>query len=332
LSALVTRRPSTTHVFVELVDDAVDGARNRTLALGQGKATLVNEHDDGFDAAPADFRDERVDGLRLVSELEACDTRWGYHVGRVLECETDEGNGNAIELLHLVCREERLAGVAVEGTGGQVAKLCTLERAGALAAIEWMTAPILDTQELVLAVIELVVADRGDLKPHQGESLHRRLVMELCRQEWACPDQVASCHEHAVLGFRAKLLDERCHMLRATRIDRDPLGPVRVVDDGDAAARRLQVAVEVVDGEDGDRNRGTRREGSLDPATGRIHDHKGDQRQSRGHEAGEPAPLRVRHGFGISLGLGGIASPQDGCNAPRRTARRGRLRPPLPQP
>ena len=136
------------------------------------------------------------------------------------------------------------------GAGGEVAELGAGERARAAAAGDRMAAAVLHAQQLVLALVELVVADRGDLEAHLGEGLDGRLVVEQRRQQRARADQVAGGDEHAVLLLGAQLLDERRHVLGPAGRDRDPLVPVLRVQDGDAAERRPEVAVEVVDGED----------------------------------------------------------------------------------
>ena len=125
-----------------------------------------------------------------------------------------------------------------------------------------MAAAVLHAQQLVLALVELVVADRGDLEAHLGEGFDGRLVVEQRRQQRARADQVAGGDKDAVLLLGAQLLDERRHVLGPAGRDGDLLGPVLRVRDGDAAERRPEVAVEVIDGEDRDGDVGSWRRGA----------------------------------------------------------------------
>ena len=115
-----------------------------------------------------------------------------------------------------------------------------------------MAAAVLHAQKLGLALVELVVADGGDLEAHGGEGFDAGLIVEQRRQQRARADQVAGGHEYAVLLVRAQLLDERRHVLGPAGGDGDLLGLVLWVGDGDTARRRPEVAVKIVDGQDRD--------------------------------------------------------------------------------
>ena len=134
-----------------------------------------------------------------------------------------------------------------------------------LASVVRMAAAVLHPQQLGLALVEFVIADRGDRKPHHRERLDRRLVVEHRRQERARADQVAGGDEDRVLVPLAQLLDQRRHVLGAAGGDHHLLGSVLGIVDADAARRRTEIAVEIVDREnaqlDGRGGLGRRRAG-----------------------------------------------------------------------
>ena len=85
-------------------------------------AALVDQHDDGLDAARLQFRNQRVHGLGLVPEFEAGDAGRRDDVRRAFQRQADEGHRNAVELPDLVRRKHGLAGALVDGGGGEVVK------------------------------------------------------------------------------------------------------------------------------------------------------------------------------------------------------------------
>ena len=113
-----------------------------------------------------------------------------------------------------------------------------------------MAAAVLHPQQFVLALVEFVIADGGNIQPHHRQRLDGRLVMEHRRQERAGADQIAGGDEDRVLVPVAELLDQRRHMLGAAGGDDDLFGLVGGIGDPDAARRRAQIAVKIVDRED----------------------------------------------------------------------------------
>ena len=118
-----------------------------------------------------------------------------------------------------------------------------------LAFVDRMTAAILHPQQFVLALVEFVIADRGDREPHHRQRLDGGLVVEHRRQKRAGADQVAGGDEDRVLVALAKLPDQRRHVLGAAGRHHDLFGLVVGIGDPDAARRRPQIAVEIVDRE-----------------------------------------------------------------------------------
>jgi len=112
-----------------------------------------------------------------------------------------------------------------------------------------VAAAVLKAEQLGDTLVELVVADRGEAEPEQVHGLDRGLVVIEGRQQRARADQVAGGNEDRVCVPLAQLLDQRRHILRAAGRDRHLLALVLGIPDPDAARRRTQIAVEIVDRE-----------------------------------------------------------------------------------
>jgi hypothetical protein len=115
-----------------------------------------------------------------------------------------------------------------------------LDRAG-LAVGMFGAAARLHPLQLGRTLVELVIADRGQLEAGHAQRLDRRLVEEQGGADRACADQVAGRDGDAVGG--TDLLQ------RAGQIGR-PSGRDRAVWGRHRQVGRLEIAVEVVDGKD----------------------------------------------------------------------------------
>ena len=160
-----------------------------------------------------------------------------------------KADGNAAELPDRVGGKHGLAGALLEGAGGEIAKFRAEERMRPLASVDRMTAAVLHPQQLVLALVEFVIADGGHREPHHVERFDGGLVVKHRRQERAGADQVAGGDEDRVGVSIAQLPDRGRHVFGAAGLDRDLFGLVLGIGDPDAARRRLQIAVEIIDGE-----------------------------------------------------------------------------------
>ena len=119
-----------------------------------------------------------------------------------------------------------------------------------LATVDRVAAAILHPQQFVLALVEFVVADGGDLKPHHRQRFDGGLVVEHRRQERAGADQVAGGDEDRVAGCPSRSCLTSVAMCSAPPA---ATAIFLVLSAGsairDAARRRLQIAVEIVDRE-----------------------------------------------------------------------------------
>ncbi len=227
----------------------------------------MDQDDDGLDAARLQFRDNRIHGVGLVFEFKARRTGRRNDAGSAFQREADEGNGNSIEFPDLVSRKDRLAGRRLDGGSRKVVEFRALERMRPLAFVDRVAAAVLHALQLVLALIEFVIADGSNRKPHHRHRFDRRLVMEHRRQKRARADQISGRNEDRVLVAVAKLFHQRRHLFGAAGGYSDLFGLVVGIGDLDPAGGRAKVAVEIVDREDSQVNghrlgRGPRSRGS----------------------------------------------------------------------
>src|SRR5579872_4981813 len=119
-----------------------------------------------------------IHGVGFIAKFQARCACWRNDAGGALERQADEGNGNTVELSDFVRRKNRLAGRGLDRGSSQVVKLRARERVRSLTVVDRMAAAILHPLQLVLALVELVIADGGNRKPHHRKRLDRRLVVE----------------------------------------------------------------------------------------------------------------------------------------------------------
>ena len=138
-----------------------------------GKPPSCTQHHDRLDAAllRAAWRAALAVSTSSVN-FRPCDPGLGDDVRGVLERHADEADLHAAVLLDRDAREDRLAGVLVEHVGREVAEVRALERvvrAGVLVVLAVRAvveaAARLHPHQLAPALVELVVADAGDLRP-----------------------------------------------------------------------------------------------------------------------------------------------------------------------
>jgi hypothetical protein len=129
--------------------------------------------------------------------------------------------------------------------GGQPREVRTGVAVGVVAALCRGAAAVLHAQELVDALVELVVAHAGDVEAHGVERLDRRLVLEQAGHDRARADEVAGGDGHAVPLAGAQGVELRGQVGRAAVQRGAGAGEGRV-----AARGRLDVPVVVVERQD----------------------------------------------------------------------------------
>ena len=113
-----------------------------------------------------------------------------------------------------------------------------------VAAVDRVAAAVLHAEQLVRALVELVVADGADVEAHLVERLDRGLVVEHARQERRAADEVPGRDRQAagVAGLLAQRAERRGEVLGAAdgRL-------ARVLDGGELRVGGLEVPVVVVE-------------------------------------------------------------------------------------
>jgi hypothetical protein len=273
-------------LVVEAVDDVDDRARDAGAAVvaatGRGAALVQQDHD-VVDAAALQPGHQGVGGVGLVEEVVAGHALGGDDRGRALEGHADEGDLRVVlEPLDRVRREQRLAGLLGHDVGGEEPEVGAGEVVAVEAAVGRVAPALLQPQQLVGALVELVVADGVDVEPDVVHRLDRGLVVEQGRQQRAGADEVAGRHHDGVVGVGGlELGDVRGEVLGAAGVDAL-----------DAAARpcgRGEVAVEVVEAEDLhlDRRRVVAA-ATTAPAPGPPRPGAGDEGAGDDHQAQDP--------------------------------------------
>ena len=204
--------------LVQFRDDLDDGARNTgtLIVVAARQTTLVDKENDRLDASRLQLRHQRVHRLRLVAEFEAGNALRRNDARRAPQGQPDKGDRNALEFPDLIGRKNRLAGILVEGAGGEIMKLGAGERVRSLTFVGRMAAAILHPEQFVLAFVEFVIAHGSDFKPHHRQRFDRGLIVKHRRQKRTGADQVAGGDKDRVAGLAAKLIYQRRHVFDAT--------------------------------------------------------------------------------------------------------------------
>jgi hypothetical protein len=110
-----------------------------------------------------------------------------------------------------------------------------------------MATAVLHAKQFVLALVEFVIADRSDFKPHHRQRFDRRLIVKHRRQKRAGTNQVSGCDKDGVGGLPAELLYECRHVFDSARRHLDRFCLVFGISDPDSAGRWPKVAVKIID-------------------------------------------------------------------------------------
>ena len=172
---------------VEPVDDVDERAVQVVAVVVQAvlrtgvrrlRRPFVEQHDDRLDPLGPQLGDVAVGRLGLVEEVHPGDAGLRHDRGGALERHADEAHLDALDVLQQVGREDRLPGLAVDHVRSEEGEAGTLVVVAGLAAVGRMAAALLQPQQLVDALVELVVPDRRDVEPEQVECLDGGLVVE----------------------------------------------------------------------------------------------------------------------------------------------------------
>jgi hypothetical protein len=145
--------------------------------------------------------------------------------------------GTPLIVLHDVGREQRFARGITNHIGRQELEIRPRVWVTVEIAVDRVRATLLHPEKFGGALIELVVASGVQLETKQAGCLDGRLVMEQCRDQRAGADEVADGDDDRVAG-RGR---------RTAQVGGEVLGAARAAV---RAERAVDVAVEIVDGED----------------------------------------------------------------------------------
>src|SRR3954468_18087313 len=119
-----------------------------------------------------------VDRCRLVEEVDVLNSGRTHDLRCSLERQADDANLDATHGLRRVCRKDRLSGGLVNDVCGEELEVGARVRVPGLAPVRRMAAAVLETQQLVDALVKLVVADGGNVESKLVQRLDRRLVVK----------------------------------------------------------------------------------------------------------------------------------------------------------
>ena len=211
----------------------------------------MNQHHDHIGPLRTQRGNQRVGCLSLIRKGQPRDAAGSHHVGRGLERHADEAHANARTVLleEFQTRAlEQTAAIAAQRVRGQKGELRALEGLADLAGFlagEFLAAAVLQAQELLRALVVFMVSGGGKIHAHEVERLHRRLVQKQRRDHGRRAHHVARCHDCGVRVCGAPLCNGTGQVHRTARGHRKLLAGL--VAGADRKARRLQIAVEIVE-------------------------------------------------------------------------------------
>ncbi|MEZ5236002.1 MAG: hypothetical protein R2749_25390 [Acidimicrobiales bacterium] len=228
-------------------------------------AALVQQHDDRLHPLGGELRGGGVGGGHLVGEAQPADAGLGHQLGRALQRHADEAHPHAAHRLDRRTGQHGLGAAGEVHVGGQPREVgAVVGPVGEVAAVVGVAAAVLHALQFGQALVELVVAHAGHVEAHRLERLDAGLVVEQARQERRPADQVPGRHRERVGVALAQRVERGGQVLGAAnlggrRIERGPQGGV-------GPARRLEVAVVVVERQHLHGHHAPRRIGVVAPA------------------------------------------------------------------
>ena len=172
-----------------------------------GRGALVHEHDDEVRALGDEIRGFGVHRLHDPVNLDVGDPGGAHERRKLLRHCTDEADLNVAELLDPGGGNGRLPGGAHLQVRRDVLPLGAALRVGFSVVVRHH--PV---DEVVVALVELVVADRRDFEARSVEGIDRRLVVLNERLERRRADQVARSRENGVRVRGAKSVHGPCEL------------------------------------------------------------------------------------------------------------------------
>src|SRR5688572_24948342 len=138
----------------------------------------MNEEHDRTDALSLQLRGIRIRGRCLVEERQIASDRRPDDLTGAGECRTDEADLHPADRSDCGGWKEWFPSRILNDIRGEVLEPRAVEAVAVLASVLRMAAAASQAQDLVVAFVELVVADGRDRETHRIECLDRRFVVK----------------------------------------------------------------------------------------------------------------------------------------------------------
>lgn len=203
----------------------------------------MEQQHEGVDAEPAQAGGNLVGGPGLIAERDRGDTGRVDDRGRRRVRDADKAHGNTPDPTNLGRWEYSGAGVSPGDVRREVREPGASEAVSVGAALGWVAPAAVQPQQLLDPLVELVVADGGEIQTEGVHDFDGGLVLEGGADQRARADEVPGRNREYGVGGLPGLPPQPL----------DPGGEVlgaagrRAVDEAAAARRRVDRPVEVVE-------------------------------------------------------------------------------------
>ncbi|WP_233998114.1 hypothetical protein [Erythrobacter sp. QSSC1-22B] len=211
----------------------------------------MDQHHDRVGAFGLQPRHQRVHRIGLVAKREAGNRVGRHDNGRSFQRHADHGHldlaGPAAEAADRVGGEQRVAALGSD-VGREEGEVGTTEIRVHGARLErgvLFAAALVQALQFGAAPVELVIADGVEVQPDEIHRVDGRFIQKQAGNQRRGPDQVSGRHHQAVGIARPCGLDRRSEIGGAARGNLHLI--TRSAGMGDRPARRLQIAVEIVE-------------------------------------------------------------------------------------
>ena len=225
----------------------------------------MDEHHKHAHTLRLELGHQRIDGAHLVPKLQAGYARRNHHRGSAAQSQSDKADANALDVAHRIGWQHRLAAGLDDDIGSQVlvarAFKAALVHAGVAAhhaavavRATRVAAAVLKAHQFGCALVKLVVAHTADVQANLVEHLYRGLVVKQARHQGRGAHQIARAHHQGIARVKRLLLAHQGGQICRPASRHPHACRVSRVGYWHRDAGRCDVAVEVVDSEQGNMN------------------------------------------------------------------------------
>ncbi|MNB99907.1 hypothetical protein D3C75_472150 [compost metagenome] len=174
----------------------------------------MSQHNDGFYTLSLQLRRCLVDCFRRIGKAEVPDACRHYNVGSLPGNHTNEANRHSLHLLDDIRLQHGLAlvhTILIHHIGSQQREILPVIIGISLG----MGASVNHTEQLLCALVKLVVAHNAHIKAHLFHHFHNRLILEQGGDRRAAPHHIPHMQEQSVGFLQLPLLDGMRHIIQA---------------------------------------------------------------------------------------------------------------------